>query len=470
MRERFGGLRLRLALAISAVSLVVVVGAFVALRASSDADLRDRIDRELAEQYAEFRDSALTPTPTTRRRFAERSRRFVDTQRYHPKSRIFVIQVAGDGIVTNEPTLLRSPTEGEAGEELGESGLLRAPPGLTTLRVDDAGSLRVLSEPVRSGGRRLGTFRVADPLRSIEEARSGLDDAFLLVGLGALVASLLAAAAIATLLTRPLRRMAAVALAVDAGELGHRIGPIRPRDEIGALAESFDHMLDRLEAAFGRQEDFVSDASHELRTPLTVLRGQIELLERETDPAVRRRSVETVLRELDHMSRLVDDMLTLAAAEGGDLVHTRAVDLGDFLEDLRRDLPLLGARRYELVGVSEGVLEADPERLTQVFRNLVRNAVAATGPDGRIQINASRRDGSLEFTVSDDGPGIPPDELERVFDRLHRAGGDSAKNGTGLGLPIARAIVEAHGGTIVAESPAGAGTTIRFDLPHYRRA
>ena len=289
------------------------------------------------------------------------------------------------------------------------------------------------ARPSRSGGRRLGTFRVADPLRSVEEARSGLNDAFLLVGdrrhsshrfwrqprsprfspapCGAW----------------PRSRSPWTPASSGTGS-GLSIGS----DEIGALAESFDHMLDRLEAAFRRQEDFVSDASHELRTPLTVLRGQIELLERETDPEVRRRSVETVLRELDHMSRLVDDMLTLAAAEGGDLVrHPCRWTWPTSSRTCAATCPCSAPGATELAGVSDGVLEADPERLSQVFRNLVRNAVAATGPGGRItdQRDPARRFGSSSRSRTT-GPGIPSGDLERVFDRLHRAGGNGGR-GTG---------------------------------------
>jgi signal transduction histidine kinase len=264
--------------------------------------------------------------------------------------------------------------------------------------------------------------------------------------------------------------MAGVARAVDAGELDHRIGAVGARDEVGVLAESFDHMLDRLERAFGRQQEFVSDASHELRTPLTVLRGQIELLERESDPEQRRRGTETVLRELDHMNRLVEDMLTLAGVESGELVRPVPIDVGDFLEDLRRDLPLLGDRDYLVDAPAHGVLEADPERLNQVLRNLVRNAAAHTRTGERIAVSVTPRGSRLEFAVADDGPGIPPTELERVFDRFHRAGSDrrGPHSGTGLGLAIARAIVDAHGGWIRAESPPGGGATVRFELPDYR--
>jgi signal transduction histidine kinase len=163
-------------------------------------------------------------------------------------------------------------------------------------------------------------------------------------------------------------------------------------------------------------------------------------------------------------------MLTLAKAERGGLVQTRRVPLDDFVEDLRRDLPLLGSRHYSVESNLHGDLEADPDRLAQVLRNLVTNAVRHTAADGHIDISIASENGSAVFAVSDDGTGIEPDQLGRIFDRFHRTdeGRSRAEGGSGLGLAIARAIVEAHGGSIAAESPPGDGATIRFSIPGYR--
>jgi len=142
----------------------------------------------------------------------------------------------------------------------------------------------------------------------------------------------------------------------------------------------------------------------------------------------------------------------------------------DFVQDLRRDLPLLGSRHYSVESSLHGDLEADPDRLAQVVRNLVTNAVSHTTADGHIDIAIASENGSAVFAVSDDGSGIEPDQLVRIFDRFHRTdeGRSRAEGGSGLGLAIARAIVEAHGGTIAAESPPGEGATFRFSIPGYR--
>ena len=167
------------------------------------------------------------------------------------------------------------------------------------------------------------------------------------------------------------------------------------------------------------------------------------------------------------MERLTDDMLTLAKAERGGLLQPRRVPIDDFVEDLRRDLPLLGPRHYTVESSIHGDLEADPDRLAQVLRNLVTNAVRHTSADGHIDISIGSENGATVFAVTDDGTGIEPDQLGRIFDRFHRTdeGRSRAEGGSGLGLAIARAIVEAHGGSIAAESHPGDGATIRFSIP-----
>ncbi|MGB0093541.1 MAG: ATP-binding protein, partial [Solirubrobacteraceae bacterium] len=167
--------------------------------------------------------------------------------------------------------------------------------------------------------------------------------------------------------------------------------------------------------------------------------------------------------------RLVGDLLTLASAEAGELIERRAIELGGFFEDLRRDLPLFGERDLGLVAVT-GTLDADPDRLTQVMRNLVRNAVAHTNPGDRVEVVAHPDGEQLQISVADTGSGIPADELDHIFERFHRVDRSRSRDsgGTGLGLAIARAIVEAHGGRIWAESPPGAGATFHIELPGYR--
>src|SRR3954452_16164893 len=152
------------------------------------------------------------------------------------------------------------------------------------------------------------------------------------------------------------------------------------------------------------------------------------------------------MKEVRRMERLTDDMLTLAKAERGGLLQPRRVPIDDFVEDLRRDLPLLGSRHYRVESSIHGDLEADPDRLAPVPRNLVTNAVRHTGTDGHVDISIGAENGAAQFAVSDDGTGIEPDQLGRIFDRFDRSdeGWRGAQGGSGLGLAIARAIVEAR--------------------------
>ena len=458
------GLRTQLALAIALVTAVAVGASFVALYSGTGARLRSQIDAQLRTQATEWRLLATPADRSTRAALETAAQRFIASQRYHTESLINVVQVHGGRTVTNASEVLAREESGS-----GAAGLLNAPLGLSTAMVAEAGSMRVLALPINYDGRRVGTFRVANSLAPVTQAQSSLRRTFVIVGVAAVLLAAVAGVGLAALIAAPLRRITAVAAAASAGDLSKRAGRVSASSEVGVLAAAFDGMLERLERAFKRQREFVSDASHELRTPLSVVRAQVELLDRETDERSRREGTTTLLRHLDELDRLVGDMLTLASAEAGQLIEPRKIDLTDFFDDVRRDLPLFGQRDFRVDAI-RGTLEADPERLTQVLRNLVRNAVAHTDAGDRVEVSARGREGWLEISVSDTGSGIPREELEQIFERFHRLDDSRSRNsgGAGLGLAIARAIVEAHGGQIRAESPSGQGATFRIELPGYR--
>lgn len=461
-------LRAQLAIAISAVMAVGIGVSFLAVYSETGSRLRAQIDSQLQTQVSEWRQSTAQSDLSTPAALERAATHFITAQSYHAESLLIVVQAIGGHTVTNIPGLLARE---EAREMRGPetAGLLDAPEGLSTASVAEAGGMRVLSVPITSGGRTVGTLRVANPLTPVQQAQSDLRRSFGVVGVLALLVAIAAGIGLAGLIAAPLRRIARVAAAVDAGDLSARAGAEGARGEVAVLSDAFDHMLERLERAFTRQRDFVSDASHELRTPLAVIRAQVELLDHETDQHERHESTVGLMRRLDQLDQLVTDMLTLASAEAGQLIEPQQIDLREFFADVWRDLPLFGERDFRLEAVG-GTLRADPDRLTQVLRNLVRNAVAHTQPGDRISIQARAHADRLEITICDDGPGIPPEELERIFERFHRvdSGRARARGGSGLGLAIARAIVEAHGGRIRAESARGRGATLRLDLPGYR--
>lgn len=462
-----GSLRAQLALAIALVTIVAVGASFLALYSGTSARLQAEIDSQLHTQLAEWRQLTARADLSTPSLLERSARQFIADQRYHAESLVIVVQAVGAPAVSNSADVLAAEETRERTEP-ESTGLLGSPSGLATASVAGAGRMRVLTAPIEYRGRQVGTLRVANPLTPVQQAQASLRRTFLIVGAVGLLLAVVVGVALASVIAAPLRRMARVAAAAGAGDLSVRAALVAGRGEVGGLARAFDHMLERLERTFKRQRDFVSDASHELRTPLAVLRAQVELLDRETDARRRHEGTRTLLARLDGLDRLVGEMLTLASAEAGQLIEPRTVDLDGFFEDLRRDLPLFGEREFRLEPV-EGTLRADPDRLTQVLRNLVRNAVTHTAPGDRVVIAARARGGWLEITVSDTGPGIPPDQLEQVFERFRRLDGGRSREtgGSGLGLAIARAIIDAHGGSIHAESKPGAGATFRIELPGY---
>jgi two-component system, OmpR family, sensor kinase len=306
----------------------------------------------------------------------------------------------------------------------------------------------------------------ADGESPIAEAQDDVQKTFILVGALALVAALLAGYLVAARAAAPLRRFAGTATEVDAGDLSPRVAvDASSPAELRTLADSFNLMLNRLEDAFARQRGFVSDASHELRSPLTAIRGQIEVLARDPDPdAAEVRRVEAVtLAELARVERLVEEMLALARLDEGVGPARRELDAAAFLREAVGYAP--GAP--ELGPLAPGRIDADPEMLGRVVRNLVENARRHAGEAGTVRVSSTAAEGELRVDVDDDGPGIPAAERERVFDRFHRsdAGRARASGGAGLGLAIARAIVEAHGGSIqAADSPLG-GARVSFEIP-----
>jgi two-component system, OmpR family, sensor kinase len=467
------GLRGRLVAAILIVAVAVLTGSFFALHQGTGSDLRARVDDQLAADLAEFRadPAGRASTPSQLERAA---RDFIRGQGYHSESRILVVQSGDGAIITNEPELIHELSENETGEAGGDgddqaTALLGAIPGLSTVDAPDGGRLRVLTEPLTEHGRTIGTFRAAESLTAVDAAQSSLRDTLLLVGAIALTVLVAAALWIATRVARPLTEIADFAAELDSADLDRRLAIDRGPTEVRSLASSFNRMLERMQRAFRREREFVADASHELRTPVTIARGELDLLRRDVDPSAGER-VDKVRRELQRMERLVSEMLTLASQETEGPLRRKPVDVADLLSDLRRDLPLMGPRNY-LVADAAGSVQADPDRLAQVFRNLLQNAVAHTVAQGNIRVDVETAGDRIRFVVTDDGPGFAREEAQRLFDRFYRtdAGRSREQGGTGLGLAIARSIVEAHGGRIWAEANGAIeGATVAFELPGYR--
>jgi signal transduction histidine kinase len=466
----FRSLRWRLTALIGAVVLLSVGATFAAVYRGTGTQLRDQIDRELRTDAEAFANAGVplgAPSPTSVERAA---RTYIAGQPFRASSRLLVVSVPGKPPLSNEPELIRS-TSGAAtssGARAPAGALASTRPGYSTLELGGVGQVRLFRNPVRRAGRTVAVVAIGEALTPVERAERQVANTFLVAGSVTLLIGLLAGYLVAARTAGPLRRMSRIAARVDAGELSPRMAQTGPRDEVRALADSFDLMLDRLEDAFARQRGFASDASHELRTPLTVIRGQLEVLARQSEPSredVRR--VERLVRtEILRMERLVDDLLVLARADEREFLRRRPVDLPEFASELIEGLRPTAERRFELGPIPSGVVDVDPDRLAQALRNLLRNAIEYTSDGGIVRLTGAAAGDRVSLAVEDDGPGIPPAHREHVFDRFHRI--DSARmrvrGGAGLGLAIARAIAEAHGGTIYAgDSPEG-GARIVIEL------
>jgi signal transduction histidine kinase len=270
-------------------------------------------------------------------------------------------------------------------------------------------------------------------------------------------------------MTSPLREMAAAASAMARGDYGRRVRATS-RDEVGELARAFNAMAAELGDADRMRRELVANVSHELRTPLGALQALLENLAdgvEPPDPA----ALRTALAQTERLGRLVAQLLDLSRLESGALeVERISFGMRALLEQAARECAL-GDRLVRLkVRVEPGDLQTtgDPERLHQVVANLLDNAVRHSPPEGRVWLTAhAATAGRTTIVVADEGPGIPPDEAERVFERFHRT--DAARatrdGGTGLGLAIARWIVDAHGGVIRAETREPQGCRMVVEIP-----
>jgi two-component system, OmpR family, sensor kinase len=292
---------------------------------------------------------------------------------------------------------------------------------------------------------------------------------FLTYGGASSVAVLLIASAFAWLISgrvlEPVRRLTDTARSISQSDLTHRI-EIRGTGEPADMARSFNAMLDRLEAVFRSQREFIQDANHELRDPLTIVRGHLQLMD--DDPAERQRTTELVLDELDRMGRIVDDLKLLADVEQPGFLRLERIDLEVFTQELVSKGSALASRRWVADNVASGTFFGDRHRLTEAVMNLAHNAVQHTADSDTIAIGTFGSEDEVRISVRDTGSGISVTDQAMIFGRFTRGEGAHLRYpGGGLGLAIVKAVAEAHTGRVELQSFPGEGSTFTVVVPRY---
>jgi signal transduction histidine kinase len=341
-------------------------------------------------------------------------------------------------------------------------------PTLFTQPSRDLPQRRYAARPIAVGGpadrRSIGVVEVSRSTLSSERFLATLRRILSVALLVALALSLAVSSLVARRLSKPIRDMEEAARRIAAGDLDVRLGHY-PAHELGRLAESINHLAERLKALEAARAQFTSEIAHELRTPLTAIKGLLVNLIDSPGPG-ERASLEIADRETDRLVRLVNQLLDFSRWQAGRLELNRgSVDVGAVacaavtLSEGRarhRGVTLKGDIQPGLPTIS-----ADPDRLQQVILNLLDNAIKFTPSGGRVTLSAVGCDEGVEVSVADTGRGMSDDEQEKAFEAYYQGAG----GGSGLGLTVARAIVDAHGGGMGLESSPGRGSRVWFTLP-----
>lgn len=314
-----------------------------------------------------------------------------------------------------------------------------------------------------AAGDRQGAFVALNLPREEQQEIDGAVATFGAIQAVTILVAMIIGYALSGQVLRPLRSLADTARTISETDLTRRM-VVRGNDEASRISWAFNDMLARLESAFGTQRRFLDEASHELRAPLTVIRGHVELLDLEDDPAERAATTELITGEIDRMNRMVEDLLTLARAERPDFLDLGPVELEQWTTEFFSKAKMLGQREWQLEAVAEGIIRADGQRLTQAVMQLVANACQHGEEGGTVRVGSELQGRTLRIWVQDDGEGVHPDDADKIFGRFQR--GRHGRRSTGLGLSIVTAIAEAHGGRAVLVREVSPGARFEIVIPH----
>ena len=289
--------------------------------------------------------------------------------------------------------------------------------------------------------------------------------------IGVLILAGLGGLFLADRVLRPVERITKTAQKIEGSDLSQRID-VKTDDELGRLAVTLNEMIGRLEESFNRQRQFTADASHELRTPLAIMQAEATLaLSKERAPDDYRKSLETISQESDYMSAVIGKLLFLARSDAGkEQLNFEDVDLKEVITGLAANIEVLAQDKgikFTVDAKDDVDVSGDKVKLRQLFTNILENAVRYTPADGKISVSLLEKESNAVVSISDTGIGIPPEHLPHIFERFYRVDKARARadGGVGLGLAIAKIIVESHKGKIEVESEVGKGTTFIISIP-----
>ncbi|MBV9647889.1 MAG: HAMP domain-containing histidine kinase [Candidatus Eremiobacteraeota bacterium] len=335
------------------------------------------------------------------------------------------------------------------------------------------GDIYVRDERVKVGGATPIIVKVGERLDVFNETLRRTRDLLLFVFLFAVAAVIAASIFLSSSAIRPIGELTEAIGEIGSDQLNRRLAWTDRTDEVGRLAATFDAMLARLEEAFARERQFISDASHELKTPLTIINANAQMLERwgDRDPHVRTDSLRAIVEESAALARMVNGLLTLAKAESGERIPLEPVRLSEVLSEAVRSSASRAAEKSLVLRLS-GDLHPGPcvlgnaNLLRQLFSNLIENGIKFT-ERGEVEVNLAATADEAVVHVSDTGVGIEEESLARIFDRFYRTDRSRSRavEGTGLGLAIVRSIARVHEGTVQATRRAGGGTAFQVTLP-----
>jgi signal transduction histidine kinase len=328
--------------------------------------------------------------------------------------------------------------------------------------------------PILIDGEPVGVVLVAEPQPALDPREqtylNRTNQALLIGAVGAGVTALMIGMLLARLFSRPLTELTTAITAMAQGELNQQV-QVHSRDELGKLAEAFNQMSAKVHRANHLRQQMTADIAHDLRTPLTVISGYLEALRDGTLKPTPER-FEVMNQEALLLRRLIEDLRTLSLADAGELKLIRQkIQPLELLEQVRQSFEPIASEQQVILKVHVDDLlpdvHVDRERMVQVFENLVSNALRYTSVGGMVTLQARRCSADVCITVQDTGAGIAPDQLMNIFERFYRVDESRQQSAheTGLGLAIAKSIVEAHGGRITAESQRGIGTSMTIMLP-----